>query len=226
MLQSAPSPSHDSPPTTTSRHTVATKPYPSLYHNHAQHSTSHNPHPVMSTDACCICTQLFDHSDTKTEKPLRLSHRLACCNRLICDRCTSSNPRYTSYCPYCQISFQPPSEKLLPDGLRDPPPYTPAAAPSPLQKDQPPPYEAEAREDVVHFLSPGETLQSLSLAYGIPIEALRRANGVFADTLVAGRRSVVVPGAGRSLAPEPADPEGEEKRLALRRFMVATKMAE
>ncbi|THW30470.1 hypothetical protein D6D23_00158 [Aureobasidium pullulans] len=200
----------------------------------------------MSTiPACCICSSVLDTIDSKTEKPTIAARHLSCCSRPVCQRCIANNPRYNSYCPYCQISTDPRS--TLPQGLRDPPPYndTQASALPPSEKDQdaPPAYSAheslqppsekaiENAPDVLHFLTPTDTALSLSLAYGVPLHALRKANNVFADRLLQGRRTVVIPGdyykGGVSLSPRPIEGEEEELRKSkLRRFMVTCKVSE
>lgn len=195
--------------------------------------------------ACCICSSVLDTTDPKTEKPVIPARHLSCCERPVCQLCLAKNPRYNSYCPYCQISSDPTS--TLPQGLRDPPPYndsTDSALPlSEKDKDAPPAYSAheplqpppeknsESAPDVLHFLTPTDSLHSLSLAYGVPPSALRRANNVFADHLIQGRRTVVIPGeyykGGVSLSPRPVEGEEEEARKAkLRRFMVTCKVSE
>jgi hypothetical protein len=85
---------------------------------------------------------------------------------------------------------------------------------------------------VLHFLDPTQdTIPSLSLRYGVPHGALRRTNGLFADHLLAARRTVLIPGeyykGGVSLSPRPVEGEEEEIRKAkVRRWMVACKVAE
>ena len=92
------------------------------------------------------------------------------------------------------------------------------------------PSEAPA-EDVLHFLNPSQdTLLSLSLRYGVPQDALRRKNGLFADHLLAARRTILIPGefykGAVSLSPQPMDSEEEEIRKAkVRRFQVACKVS-
>lgn len=87
-------------------------------------------------------------------------------------------------------------------------------------------------EDVLHFLDPSQdTILSLSLRYGVPQDALRRKNGLFADHLLAARRTILIPGefykGGISLSPEPMESEEEEIRKAkVRRWMVACKVSE
>lgn len=87
-------------------------------------------------------------------------------------------------------------------------------------------------EDVLHFLDPfHDTISSLSLRYGVPQDALRNKNGLFADNLLAARRTILIPGeyykGGISLSPRPIDGEDEEIRKAkVRRWMVACKVAE
>lgn len=205
----------------------------------------------MSGDACCICSALLDTYDAKTEKPIIPGRYLACCSRVICTRCLTQNPRYNSYCPYCQISSSP---STLPQGLRDPPAYSAATSvdekipppPSALQQDgeNPPAYSAHSAvqppreketepiaQDVLHFLTPTDTLQGLSLAYGVPLNALRRTNNIYSDHLIQGRRTVLIPGeyykGGVSLSPRPLEGEEEEaKKAKVRRWMVACKVAE
>lgn len=87
-------------------------------------------------------------------------------------------------------------------------------------------------EDALHFLDPSQdTIPSLSLRYGVPQGALRRKNGLFADHLLAARRTLLIPGefykGGVSLSPEPVEGEEEEIRKAkVRRWMVACKVSE
>ena len=143
----------------------------------------------------------------------------------------------------------------LPAGLRDPPAYSPPHSPRPAQpisaspvvSDEPPAYSALnapvslkekdqsspcPAEDVLHFLNPVEdTLLSLSLRYGVPQDALRRKNSLFADHLLAARRTILIPGefykGGVSLSPEPMESEEEEIRKAkIRRWMVSCKVSE
>src|SRR5437762_3481052 len=123
----------------------------------------------MSEEACCTCAALLTsiaHCDEKTEKPTVHEKRLNCCGRAICARCTTDNPRFTTYCPFCQVSSTP---SLLPQGLREPPPYesTSDSSSHPQNSssigDEPPPYDehiqacaaseksAEPAPDVLHF---------------------------------------------------------------------------
>lgn len=87
-------------------------------------------------------------------------------------------------------------------------------------------------EDVLHFLDPTrDTISSLSLRYDVPPEELRRSNALFADHLLAARRTVVIPGrfykGGVSLSPQPINGEEDEiKKVKIRRWMVACKVPE
>jgi hypothetical protein len=91
---------------------------------------------------------------------------------------------------------------------------------------------AESAPDVLHFVDPNnDTISSLSLRYGVPTEALRRTNGLFADHLLAARRTILIPGeyykGGVSLSPRPLEGEEEEIRKGkVRKFMVGCKVAE
>ena len=142
----------------------------------------------------------------------------------------------------------------MPQGLYDPPEYSPPDNAQAFHEkkqrlqdeDDPPPYSAtivinpheergndqDLAQDVLHYLDPSQdTIQSLGLRYGVPPEALRRKNGLFADHLLAARKSIIIPGefykGGVSLSPEPVDGEEEEARKAkIRRFMVACKVSD
>jgi hypothetical protein len=198
------------------------------------------------SEACCTCASLLSSIpptyDEKTEKPTQYERRLECCGRAICARCITDNPRFATYCPFCQVSTVPSS---LPQGLRDPPSYSP---PNGEQVgDAPPPYTAtsslqppsekgaanqETAPDVLHFVDPNnDTIASLSLRYGVPIEALQKTNNLYANHLLAARRTILIPGeyykGGVSLSPRPLEGEEEEIRKGkLRKFMVNCKVAE
>ncbi|KAJ4288471.1 hypothetical protein N0V90_011707 [Kalmusia sp. IMI 367209] len=193
------------------------------------------------SEACCTCAALLSSIpptyDEKTEKPTQFERRLECCGRAICARCITDNPRFSSYCPFCQISVVP---SPLPQGLRDPPAYSPPVKGT--ANDEPPPYSAHPTlqslpekskdslalnaSDVLHFVDPNnDTISSLSLRYGVPADALRRTNGLYADHLLAARRTILIPGeyykGGVSLSPRPLEGEDEEIRKGkVRKFMV------
>jgi hypothetical protein len=106
---------------------------------------------------------------------------------------------------------------------------------SSLTSTQTPPPEKDSSsqsEDVLHFLDhEHDNLNSLSLRYGVPIAALRRANNITSDHLLLARRTILIPGefykAGVSLSPRPIEGEEEERRKAtVRRWMVACKVSE
>ena len=152
----------------------------------------------------------------------------------------------------CRVSSGPSS---LPQGLRDPPAYSPppprpaySSLTSLAVSEEPPAYSTlnvltplkeenhaspdPPAEDVLHFLDPSQdSLLSLSLRYGVPQDALRRKNSLFADHLLVARRTILIPGefysGGVSLSPEPMESEEEEIRKAkIRRWMVACKESE
>ena len=140
----------------------------------------------------------------------------------------------------------------LPQGLRDPPAYSPPPSPHATlvrlpERDEPPAYSSirpltppkdkiaslePPAEDVLHFLDPSQdSIPSLSLKYAVPQDALRRKNGLFADHLLAARRTILIPGefykGGVSLSPKPVEGEEEEIRKAkVRRWMIACKVSE
>ena len=198
--------------------------------------------------SCATCAKRYDSAlDPASEKPLLPGRHLHCCGRSICARCLNQNKRYETYCPYCQITSTP---SALPQGLRDPPAYsTLEDVKSTYQStgpgDEPPAYsstseqhvlhekqqEDELAPDVLHFLTKDDSMHSLSLAYGVPINALRKTNNMYSDGLLQGRRTVLIPGeyykGGVSFSPRPIEGEEEEARKTMvRRWMVSVKCAE
>ncbi|KAI1313487.1 hypothetical protein F5Y03DRAFT_381089 [Xylaria venustula] len=203
---------------------------------------------AASSISCCTCATLLTEVPryAESEKPYPPDRGLECCSRAICGRCIHGNPRFNSYCPYCQISQ---TDDILPPGLKNTPPYAATAGASADLECPPPPYtryptdrrpqdslneksapqDEETAEDTLHFLNHAhDSINSLSLRYGVPAFALRRANNLSSDHLIAGRRTVIIPGqyykGGVSLSPRPIEGEEEEKRKAkIRRWMVACK---
>lgn len=197
----------------------------------------------MSFEACCTCASLL--SPLRHYEPTDYKRRLECCNRLICARCLKKHPRFSTYCPFCQVSIVPSS---LPQGLRDPPEYSPPAQGTQTTRDEePPPYSAhntaeklpeksskteDQAQDVLHFVDPNkDSITSLSLSYGVPVDVLKRTNGLFADHLLAARRTILIPAeyykGGVSLSPRPLEGEEEEiRKVKVRKFMVGCKVSE
>ncbi|KAF2466400.1 uncharacterized protein BDR25DRAFT_268920 [Lindgomyces ingoldianus] len=208
----------------------------------------------MSSEACCTCASLLSsilpRYDEKIEKSTHHEHRFECCGRVVCAHCVAGNPRFATYCPYCQVSIV---ASALPQGLRDPPTYSPPthnqARHSSISKeanDELPPYstnnplqtqpekpkgqDEEQAPDVLHFVDPNnDSIASLSLRYGVPAGALRGTNGLYADHLLAARRTLLIPGeyykGGVSLSPRPLEGEEEEIRKGkVRKWMVACKV--
>ena len=200
--------------------------------------------------SCCTCAQPYDSAlDSASEKPLVLGRHLDCCGRSICSRCLNQNKRYETYCPYCQITTEP---SLLPQGLRDPPAYSSLDAKreregrqdTPQAEEELPAYSAhqaveapaekqnqQPAPDVLHFVNADDSMQSLGLAYGVPLNILRKTNNLYADHLLQARRTVLIPGeyykGGVSLSPRPAEGEEEElRKQKIRRWMVAVKVSE
>jgi len=91
------------------------------------------------------------------------------------------------------------------------------------------PHEAT---DTLHFLDHAhDSINSLSLRYGVPAAVLRKANNISSDHLLVGRRTVIIPGeyykGGVSLSPRPIEGEEEEARKSkIRRWMVTCKVPE
>lgn len=198
------------------------------------------------SDTCCTCaTPLSDTKvpyDTESEKPICFDRKLECCGRTICASCQYKNPRFQTYCPYCQISTEPsalPAEGLrLPPSYRDnedtrrsldlPPAYDTISQARNLLNPAPSARPPEDTEDTVHFLSPEDSIHSLSLAYKVPQDVLRKHNALFSDSLVVARKFVLIPAKYYTGPPlsTPPDPEEEERKNKLRRWMVSTKCAD
>jgi len=182
-----------------------------------------------------------------------LDRKTECCSRTMCGTCLYQNPRFQTYCPFCQISSAPTA--LPATGLRLPPTYTPASQGagfrSWLDEAPPPYYDSDSdwmsgsrrliistattsgsppsdTEDAVHFVGAHDTLQSLSLAYKVPLSVLRQHNNLYSDPLLAARKWILIPKShysGPALS-MPPDPEEEERKTKVRRWMVATKCAD
>ncbi|EXJ90134.1 hypothetical protein A1O3_03203 [Capronia epimyces CBS 606.96] len=204
---------------------------------------------MSTTDSCCTCATLLTDVkvpyDAESEKPLLHNRRLECCSRQICATCQYQNPRFQSYCPFCQISSGP--SALPKDGLRLPPSYTRSPQSSSRGRaESPPPSYADAitprrlpdpstgtapprhTEDTLHFVGSQDSLQSLSLAYKVPVPTLRQHNNLYSDQLLVARKWILIPKShytGPSLS-TPPNPDEEERKTKLRRWMVATKCAD
>lgn len=198
-------------------------------------------------NVCCTCASIISPHpliDAKTEKALE-NKRLDCCGRLVCAGCISKNPRFASYCPFCQtpVSLEPASQ--APPAYTDSPiPHTPPAPPQPhaatlappAYDHDPPSYDSshdikqEKAPDVIHYLSPDDSITSLSLAYRVPIPVLRQYNSIWSDHLLTARKMILIPGhyyQGPSLAPDPVEDEVETERKAkIRRLMTSCKIHE
>ena len=211
--------------------------------------------------ACATCASTFDAPfDPISEKPLLVGRDLPCCGRSICSRCLNQNKRYETYCPYCQITTDPSpilpqglrdppaygsaanEKRNIPkpeepdeDGNDDDvlPAYSEHHAnhPPPSSEKHSPNADNAPAQDVLHFVTPNDSIRSLSLAYQIPISALRNANNIYSDHLLQARRTVLIPGeyykGGVSLSPRPVEGEEEEIRKGkVRRWMMGCKVAE
>lgn len=201
---------------------------------------------MSQAETCCTCaSRLVDSNvpyNTESEKPLCLDRQLDCCGRTICGTCQYQNPRFKAYCPFCQFSSEP--SALPAEGLKLPPSYREDERPG--RTDPPPAYDSlaaqssngngqhatvrppENTEDTIHFLSPDDSVQSLSLAYRLPQDILRKYNALFSDSLLTARKFILIPRAYYNGPPLscPPDPEEEERKNRVRRWMMATKCAE
>lgn len=194
---------------------------------------------MSSAAACCTCATLLSDTkipySTESEKPLTFDRSLECCGRTICAICQYDNPRFQAYCPFCQISRGP--NPLPANGLRLPPAYSISSKGGEHQsEDLPPAYasitasasagsQPPETDDVVHYLTTDDSFLSLSLGYKVPVPVLRAHNGVYSDNLLGARKWILIPQSHYQGPPlsSPPDPEEEERKNKLRRWMVATK---
>lgn len=182
---------------------------------------------MTNPTACSTCARYLADTklphDPKSEKPLAFDRHLDCCGRTICGLCQYTNPRFQSYCPFCQISSSP-SSALPPNGLRlppaysksddkperslrshlasssaddAPPPYTPTSTiPTPTTRNTSPASPQQSNDtvtDTIHHLSSNDTIQSLSLLYNVPIPILQRHNNLYSANLLAARKTISIP---------------------------------
>lgn len=71
-----------------------------------------------------------------------------------------------------------------------------AHSPSPMDRTNAPPTptaaQAPARaHGITHTITQGDTLSGLSAKYRVPMDAIRRANGMTSDTVVLGKKMVI-----------------------------------
>lgn len=111
------------------------------------------------------------------------------------------------------------AQRLVDEAQEEPPAYSEAPTGSGRRGGE--------GEDVTHHLRPEDTVQSISLAYGVPLQVLRTHNGLYSDHLLSARYTLLIPAShyqGPSLSAEPVESEEERERKArLRRFMMRTK---
>ncbi|KND94879.1 hypothetical protein TOPH_00648 [Tolypocladium ophioglossoides CBS 100239] len=208
-------------------------------------------------ESCCTCATVLSPSSPQTPRiqPLPEDRRVECCARVICGKCIQSNRRFAGYCPYCQVSTKP---SPLSQRLKDPPSFTSVpftwATTAQTSIAPPPPYsltaiaipseaddekaalvadqEKSIADDTLHFLDHDhDSIASLSLRYGVPTAALRRANNITSDHLLLGRKTLLIPGeyytGGISLSPRPVGGEDEELRKGkIRRLMISCKISD
>ncbi|ESZ97596.1 hypothetical protein SBOR_1997 [Sclerotinia borealis F-4128] len=181
--------------------------------------------------------------------------RLSCCERIICGECIEGNGRFRTYCPFCQVrsggildgvttldstrsasiardgheyTYKPPSYESL---HHHPHISSPSSPPYP-QKPQTQPQPQPQPEDPLHYLNHAtDSMTSLSLRYNIPLDILRRKNGITSDHLLSAKKTVRIPrewcNTSVSLSPGPVEGEEELRRKGcVRRFMVGCKVAE
>jgi hypothetical protein len=192
----------------------------------------------MIPSECCICASSPKdlYLDEKSGQPSVEMRQFQCCNRIICPICIYKQPRLGQYCPYCQSTGS--SLKLIDETNYTEPKSSVATALYVSQnqanrwKTRDPEKNGEDAPDVLHFVDPAnDTIDLLSIRYGVPAAVLRKTNNIYADHLLAARKTILISGeyykGGVSLSPQP--PDGEEmdvRKSKIRRFMVNCKVIE
>ncbi|MCJ1333943.1 hypothetical protein MMC10_010649 [Thelotrema lepadinum] len=91
-------------------------------------------------------------------------------------------------------------------------------------------FSSSSSEDVIHYLSPEDNIQTLSIAYGVPATVLKSHNALHSDHLLSARRTIKIPGShyqGPSLSPNPLESQEEvERKSKIRKLMVQCKVSE
>lgn len=185
---------------------------------------THNLPPI-----CALCAGLLEspHDGLNEKLPLPSSCQWNCCYRFVCGKCIQKTPRLASYCPLCQISVQP---KQTISFRKLPPSYeeesTSAAVVALAEK---PGIEMSSAGDVVHYVTPEDTVEGLCLTYGVPMSIFQQHNRLFSNNLLAARRTVLIPPgyyAGPSKSPGPERAEEEQRKVQVKRFQLTTKCVE
>ena len=114
---------------------------------------------------------------------------------------------------------------------QDPPPYdTAVTLQQPNEGVETQQTSARSTEDVVHYLSPDDSIQTLSIAYGVPGSVLKNHNTLHSDHLLSARRNIKIPSThyqGPSLSPNPLESQEEvERKSKIRKLMVQCKVSE
>ncbi|TGO50823.1 hypothetical protein BCON_0175g00090 [Botryotinia convoluta] len=208
---------------------------------------------LEKSPACDIEKETEDtHWNEKERRSSRENRKLSCCGRIICGECIEGNERFGSYCPFCQVrsaeavyntvaastpSDKPPSHESLhssseSNSRTSPPTYSHTLNPKLQAQPQLQSKTEPQSEDTLHFLSHAtDSMTSLSFRYGVPIDVLRKKNGITSDHLLLARKTILIPGEWYkgvvSLSPRPVEGEEEERRKScVRRFMVGCKVSE
>lgn len=158
---------------------------------------------TAGTSAARSCVACYSYEEGKD------SIATPCCSRFVCGPCAISNPRLTEICVLCQLPIQQ---------FAEPPQYDPLPAYNEPQRTK----SCGVKElGAQHYVRKDDTINSLSIAYHVDTNVIRRANHIFADHLLQARLFVIIPGATTSLSAAPG--KDEERKVRLKRFMLATK---
>ncbi|KAK4227733.1 hypothetical protein QBC38DRAFT_455033 [Podospora fimiseda] len=200
--------------------------------------------------ACCTCAILLANINSSSgprisstsEKPVS-DRTLECCSRIICADCIDKNPRFLTYCPYCQPSGRASSTSSASSSrVTSPPPYPsspytpPTSSLTPQNKTPSLTTQTEnllspldekslpSKEPIAHYLLSTDSIPSLSLLYNIPAQTLRKYNNLATDTLLFARQTIYIPPGHISKSPRPPESDAELLRKSkIRKWMMTTK---
>lgn len=170
------------------------------------------------------CVSCYSYDDTK-----KATLTTPCCGRFVCGTCARRNPRLAETCILCQLPIPqdlsqavgedlPNYDESLPtyDSTKD---FYQGSYGN--EKEKLPNSNPYKELGVQHYVRKDDSIASLALAYKVDPSVIRKANHIFQDNLLQGRSFIVVPGATVSLSASPD--EHEERKVKLKKFMVAVK---
>ncbi|SRR6266540_5132701 len=134
----------------------------------------------MQNTSCLICHVLFASVSSTLETPF-LSK---CCNRWVCYNCLEHNPRFYTYCPFCQkVALTYKDDEI--SNIVEPPSYEEVIY-NDLNKFHIPKSSSfnekseklnvKSHSGTIHHVKKDDTLIGLAFKYGIEVFIFKRIN--------------------------------------------------